>query len=64
MRTWCASTCPPASTLEADKFTALNGALWNGGAFLYVPRGVAVDLPLHSLICVDGRGRRPRSTTP
>jgi Fe-S cluster assembly protein SufD len=42
--------------VEADKFTALNGALWNGGAFLYVPRGVAVDLPLHSLISVEGVG--------
>ena len=36
----------PAST---DKFTALHGALWNGGVFLYVPRGVAVALPLQAL---------------
>ncbi len=39
-----------------DKFTALNAALWNGGLFLYVPRGVAVDLPLHSLVALDGTG--------
>ena len=39
-----------------DKFTALNAALWNGGVFLYVPRGVAVDLPLHSLVALDGTG--------
>jgi Fe-S cluster assembly protein SufD len=36
----------PAST---DKWTALHGALWNGGVFLYVPRGVAVALPLQAL---------------
>jgi Fe-S cluster assembly protein SufD len=36
----------PTST---DKFTALHGALWNGGIFLYVPRGVAVALPLQAL---------------
>lgn len=34
---------------ETDKFTALHGALWNGGAFLYVPRGVTVALPLQAL---------------
>jgi Fe-S cluster assembly protein SufD len=36
----------PAST---DKFTALHGALWNGGVFLYVPRGVTVQLPVQAL---------------
>ncbi|HUS15461.1 MAG TPA: Fe-S cluster assembly protein SufD [Chloroflexia bacterium] len=42
--------------LETDKFTALNAALWTGGTFLYVPRGVAVDLPLHGLVELDGTG--------
>lgn len=28
------------------KYVALNAALWSGGAFLYVPKGVEVDLPL------------------
>lgn len=32
-----------------NKFTALNGALWTGGTFLYVPRGVDVALPLRAL---------------
>ena len=31
-----------------DKFTALHGALWNGGAFLYVPSDVELNLPLQS----------------
>jgi Fe-S cluster assembly protein SufD len=32
-----------------DKFAALHGACWSGGSFLYVPRGVVVDEPLHLL---------------
>ena len=39
-----------------DKFTALNAALWTGGTFLYVPRGVALDVPLHSLVALDQTG--------
>src|SRR6266545_5654338 len=30
----------------AHKFTALHAALWQDGAFLYVPKNVAVELPL------------------
>ncbi|GIX45990.1 MAG: Fe-S cluster assembly protein SufD [Candidatus Tectimicrobiota bacterium] len=37
-----------------SKFTALHGALWQGGVFLYVPRGVQVALPLRALT-VHGR---------
>ncbi len=32
-----------------DRFAALNAACFSGGAFLFVPRGVVVDQPLHSL---------------
>jgi Fe-S cluster assembly protein SufD len=32
------------------KFAALHGALWNYGAFIYVPRGKAADLPLHLVV--------------
>ncbi len=28
-----------------DRFAALHGALWSGGQFLYVPRGVCVEKP-------------------
>jgi len=31
---------------QYGKFTALNGALWSGSAFVYVPQGVDVALPL------------------
>jgi Fe-S cluster assembly protein SufD len=31
---------------RVDKFAALHGAFWSGGALLYVPRGVAIERPL------------------
>jgi len=34
---------------RADKFAALHAAAWSGGTLLYVPRGVAIDQPLHIL---------------
>ncbi len=39
-----------AVPVSSNIFTALHGALWNGGAFLYVPRGVQVTLPLQTLM--------------
>jgi len=38
-----------AVPVDTSKFTALHGALWNGGVFVYVPAGVAVQLPLQAL---------------
>jgi Fe-S cluster assembly protein SufD len=35
-----------AVTPEEGKFAAMNGAFWTGGTFLYVPKGVKVELPL------------------
>ena len=34
--------------IEDNKFSALNSAVWSGGSFVYVPRGVKVDLPLQA----------------
>ncbi len=31
-----------------NKFAALNGAVWSGGSFVYIPKGVSVDLPLQA----------------
>jgi Fe-S cluster assembly protein SufB len=31
-----------------NKYAALNGAVWSGGSFIYVPPGVKVDLPLQA----------------
>jgi Fe-S cluster assembly protein SufB len=33
---------------EDNKYTALHGAVWSGGSFLYVPEGVQVDLPVQA----------------
>lgn len=33
----------------AHKFNALHAALWQDGVFLYVPKNVAVELPLHAV---------------
>ncbi|MEO2047376.1 MAG: Fe-S cluster assembly protein SufD [Pirellulales bacterium] len=32
-----------------DKFSALSSACWCGGTLLYVPKGVCIDQPFHSL---------------
>ncbi len=38
------------------KFAALHGAFWRGGTFLYVPRNVKADAPMHSVLwSVNGR---------
>jgi len=31
-----------------NKFAALNSAVWSGGSFVYIPKGVHVDLPLQA----------------
>ncbi|MBP9477079.1 MAG: Fe-S cluster assembly protein SufB [Sebaldella sp.] len=35
-------------TMNDHKFAALHGAVWSGGSFVYVPKGVKVDKPLQS----------------
>ena len=34
--------------INDHKFTALHAAVWSGGSFVYVPKGVTVDFPLQS----------------
>ncbi len=34
--------------IEDNKFAALNSAVWSGGSFVYVPKGVTVELPLQA----------------
>ncbi|MCD6290058.1 MAG: Fe-S cluster assembly protein SufB [Anaerolineae bacterium] len=45
-----------AVPIDDNKFSALHAAFWQGGTFLYVPRGVRVDLPLHALIARRASG--------
>jgi Fe-S cluster assembly protein SufD len=39
-----------------DKFAALHAACWSGGHLMYVPRGVAIDEPLHCLSAMTAGG--------
>jgi Fe-S cluster assembly protein SufB len=41
---------------QDNKFSALHGAVWSGGSFLYVPKGVKVDLPLQAYFRMEGSG--------
>ncbi|MDQ4072408.1 MAG: Fe-S cluster assembly protein SufB, partial [Actinomycetota bacterium] len=47
------SKCVPP---QDNKFSALHGAVWSGGSFLYVPKGVKVDLPLQAYFRMEGAG--------
>ncbi len=40
---------PPAD----NKFAALNSAVWSGGSFIYVPKGVSVKLPLQAYFRIN-----------
>ncbi len=35
-----------AIPMDSDPLAALNGAMWTGGIFVYVPRGVRVEVPI------------------
>ena len=36
-----------------NKFAALNTAVWSGGSFIYVPKGVEVDIPLQAYFRIN-----------
>lgn len=38
-----------------NKFAALNSAVWSGGSFIYVPKGVHVDVPLQAYFRINTR---------
>ncbi len=38
---------------EDNKFAALNSAVWSGGSFVYVPKGVEVDIPLQAYFRIN-----------
>src|SRR3954471_423926 len=44
VREYFATIIPAAD----NKFAALNSAVWSGGSFVYVPKGVHVDIPLQA----------------
>src|SRR3979411_640529 len=44
-----ATVIPPGD----NKFAALNTAVWSGGSFIYVPKGVHVDIPLQAYFRIN-----------
>jgi len=42
---------PPAD----NKFAALNTAVWSGGSFIYVPKGVKVEMPLQAYFRINAK---------
>ncbi|MCD6290057.1 MAG: Fe-S cluster assembly protein SufB [Anaerolineae bacterium] len=36
-----------------NKFAALNSAVWSGGSFIYVPKGVHLDIPLQAYFRIN-----------
>jgi Fe-S cluster assembly protein SufB len=49
VRKWFGTIIPP----NDNKFAALNSAVWSGGSFIYVPRGVKVDMPLQAYFRIN-----------
>jgi Fe-S cluster assembly protein SufB len=52
VRTHFMKLVPPTD----HKFAALHGAVWSGGSFVYVPKGVKVEIPLQSYFRLNARG--------
>ena len=50
-REYWATVVPPMD----NKFAALNSAVWSGGSFIYVPRGVKVDIPLQAYFRINAQ---------
>jgi Fe-S cluster assembly protein SufB len=48
-KTYFASIIPA----NDNKFAALNSAVWSGGSFILVPRGVKIDLPLQAYFRIN-----------
>ncbi len=45
--------CVPSND---HKFAALHGAVWSGGTFLYVPKGVKIEKPLQAYFRMNAQG--------
>ena len=51
VREYFATIIPAAD----NKFAALNSAVWSGGSFVYVPKGVHVDIPLQAYFRINAK---------
>ncbi|RME81235.1 MAG: Fe-S cluster assembly protein SufB, partial [Caldilineae bacterium] len=48
-REYFSTVVPPTD----NKFAALNGAVWSGGSFIYVPPGVKLEIPLQAYFRIN-----------
>ena len=48
-REYFSTIIPP----EDNKFAALNSAVWSGGSFIYIPKGVKIDFPLQAYFRIN-----------
>ncbi|MCL6502876.1 MAG: Fe-S cluster assembly protein SufB [Pirellulales bacterium] len=51
VREYFATVIPPTD----NKFAALNSAVWSGGSFIYVPKGVKIDFPLQAYFRINAQ---------
>lgn len=49
VREYFGTVIPP----DDNKFAALNSAVWSGGSFVYVPKGVHIDIPLQAYFRIN-----------
>jgi Fe-S cluster assembly protein SufB len=49
LRKFFATIIPPTD----NKFAALNSAVWSGGSFIYVPKGVKIEFPLQAYFRIN-----------
>ncbi|MCS7263707.1 MAG: Fe-S cluster assembly protein SufB [Armatimonadetes bacterium] len=51
VREYFGTVIPPTD----NKFAALNTAVWSGGSFIYVPKGVHVEMPLQAYFRINAQ---------
>jgi len=49
LREYFSTIIPPTD----NKFAALNSAVWSGGSFIYVPKGVKIEFPLQAYFRIN-----------
>ncbi len=52
LRRWMGKSIPTGD----NKFAALTDAVWSGGSFVYIPKGVKLDIPLHAYFMISREG--------
>jgi FeS assembly protein SufB len=50
-RPYFSTVIPP----NDNKFAALNSAVWSGGSFIYIPKGVKVEIPLQAYFRINAK---------